>query len=122
MKAIPVSQVKAIRESLGATHIVIFAVDADGVQHVATHGLAPRHAREAAKAGNNLKRALGWGADLCDSKPVDRICKNCAFWKPDWGHWCFNGWSGDGSEGHCHVEPSRIATIRENTCQHFQPS
>lgn len=121
MNLITIAQAKAFRESIGATHVVIFAVSEDGAQHVATHGLAPKHAREAAKVGNKLKAALGWPDGLCHDKPVERICKNCAFWKADYGMHCFNGWTGDGTEGHCHLEPRREHTLHRNTCQHFQP-
>jgi hypothetical protein len=50
--SIPISKAKAIREDLGVTHLVIFAIDYDGAQHVVTHGETEQHAAEAAKAGN----------------------------------------------------------------------
>ena len=119
--SVSIAQAKALRQSVGATHVVIFAVTADGEQHVATHGETEQHALEAAKAGNKLKAALGWPADLCAAKPISRICKNCTFYKPDYGYWCFNGWSGDGSKGHCLVEPSAVRVGADHGCRHFEP-
>jgi hypothetical protein len=121
MNAIKISDAKRIREELGATHLVIFAVGADGVQHVATHGETRQHAKQAATAGNNLKKALGWPANLCADQPLPRTCKNCAYWKADWGTHCFNGWSGDGSTGYCKYEPQQIKTAKDSTCHHFEP-
>jgi hypothetical protein len=118
---ISISDAKAFRESIGATHLVVFAVSEDGQQHVATHGETERHAREAAKAGDKLKSALGWPDDLCMSTPLPRICANCTFYKPDYGTWCFNGWSGDGSRGHCLVEPGVSRVGKEHSCRHFEP-
>lgn len=121
MSAITIARAKEIRESLGATHLVIFTVDEGGKQHVATHGQTERHAREAAKAGNKLKAALGWPENLCSSSPLPRTCENCVFFKPDFGMWCFNGWSGDGSTGHCLVEPGVKRVGKEHGCHMFEP-
>ncbi len=121
MKSIKVSEAKAIREQLGMTHVVIFAVSEDGKQHVATHGLTRTNAQEAAKAGNKLKSVLGWPDDLCRSEPVRRTCENCVYYKPDYGMWCFNGWSGDGSQGKCLTEPTATRTGKDSACLHFEP-
>lgn len=118
--SIKISEAKEIRERLGLTHVVIFGVSEDGQQHVATHGETEQHAGQAAKAGNKLKTSLGWPADLCQARPVQRICANCVFYKPDYGMWCFNGWSGDGSSGHCLVEPSATRVGKEHGCRHFE--
>lgn len=118
---IPIKEAKRIREELGLTHIVIFGVNAEGQQHVATHGETRQNAREAAKAGNKLKAALGWPEDLCKAQPLERICKNCAYYKPDYGMWCFNGWSGDGSRGDCLVEPKTQRVGAESGCRYFEP-
>lgn len=88
---ITIAQIKEIREQLGATHLVIFAVDSEGQQYVATHGQTQKQAKEAATAGNKLKSALGWPEDLCKSKPLPRVHENCAYYKQDWGYHCFNG-------------------------------
>ena len=121
MKVISIKKVKAIREDLGATHIVIFCVDKDGQQQVATHGQTNIHAREAASAGNRLKFALGWPKDLCKAIPLERKCKNCYFYEPDYGIHCFNGWSDDGSNGFCKVEPRKTAVKHESGCSRFEP-
>ena len=118
---ISVKETKRIREHLNCTHIVIFGVDENGNQHVATHGETAQNAIEAAKAGNNLKEALGWDSALCRSMPVTRNCKNCFYYKPDYGHHCMNGWSQDGSTGHCEYEIENIATDAESKCHCFQP-
>jgi hypothetical protein len=117
---IPISTAKAMREMVGAEQIVIVAVR-DGATCVATHGLTERDADEAAKGGNALKKYLGWPAEKCDTKPLRRVCENCAFYKPDYGTWCFNGWSGDGSQGHCLVEPAVSRVGKEHGCRHFEP-
>lgn len=121
MNSIKISKAKRIREELGATHLVILAVGSDGVQHIATHGETRKHAKQAADAGNKLKKALGWPVSLCTEQPLPRTCKNCAYWKADWGIHCFNGWSGDGTKGYCHYEPTRIATANDSTCHNFEP-
>ena len=118
---ISIRQCKDIRETLGMTHIVIFAVDQKGDQYMATHGDSRQHAREAAKAGNNLKKALGWPDNLCHDAPLQRICKNCAYYKPDYGYHCFNGWTKHGEDGECQVEPTRSKTAAESTCRYFEP-
>jgi hypothetical protein len=121
MMAITIEEAKEIREQLGLTHLVIFGVDADGMQHVATHGESSAQAKEAAEMGNQLKEALDWPADLCRSKPLPRIHENCEFYKRDYGSWCFNGWSKDGNTGHCHLEPQRTSQVGEEiACRHFR--
>ncbi|MDY6957992.1 MAG: hypothetical protein SVK08_02430 [Halobacteriota archaeon] len=119
---IPIGLVKDWRESIDATHLVVFAVGRDGQQHVATHGETEQNAKEAAKTGNKLKVALGWPEDLCRAKPLERKCKNCTYYKPDYGTHCFNGWSGDGSHGHCLYQSSpRVPTTQDDKCSNFEP-
>ncbi len=36
------------------------------------------------------------------------ICKDCLYYKPDYGMFTATGWTGDGSNGYCCVEPKRI--------------
>jgi len=112
MKTISIPKVKAIREDLGATHLVVFAIAENGQQHIATHGKTQVNANEAAKAGNKLKVALGWPGDLCTAAPLERKCKNCDFYKPDYGIHCCNGWSQDGSHGFCLYEPKEQTQIK----------
>lgn len=119
--SISVAQAKEVRESLGLTHVVIFGVSDGGEQHVATHGQTEQNAHEAAVAGNKLKSSLGWPQDLCTAKPVRRVCENCTYYKPDYGTWCFNGWSGDGSYGKCLVEPAASRVGKEHGCRYFEP-
>lgn len=122
MNKIKVSEAKYIREQLGATHLVIFAVDETGTQLVATHGKTRQNAREASAAGNKLKTALEFPASMCRDNPLPRICKNCVYWKADYGIHCFNGWSQDGSVGFCRFEPSHVKTSEDNLCGHFEPN
>lgn len=120
MKPISISQVKSIREMLGATHVVIFAADGEE-QHVATHGATEVQARQAAQAGNKLKAALGWPENLCRDTPLERKCANCTFYKADYGTFCVNGWSDDGSRGYCLFQPGKIPTQAESKCHNFEP-
>ncbi len=120
---IKIAQVKRWREDINATHLVVFAISGDGVQQVATHGETEQNAKEAAKAGNKLKIALGWPEDLCRETPLERKCKNCTFYKPDYGVYCFNGWSDDGSKGQCLNQSSpRTPTTQDDKCADFEPN
>jgi hypothetical protein len=119
---ISIAQAKKWREEINATHLVVFAVACDGSQYVATHGKTERNAKEAAKAGNNLKAAFGWPEHLCNDKALERICKNCTYYKPDYGIHCFNGWSGDGSSGYCMLQPIRVAKNQDDKCVNLEPN
>jgi len=46
------------------------------------------------------------------------MCKTCCWWKEDQGVWCFNGWSGDGTNGHCHKEVNVIPKKSDDFCSH----
>jgi hypothetical protein len=118
---ITIKKGKEIREDLGMAQLIIFAIDEKGIQHVVTHGKTVADAREAAAAGNNLKHHLGWPTDLCRSSALERICKNCHFFKPDYGTYCFNGWSGDGSKGNCSLEPRLVQVTQGQGCRQFEP-
>jgi len=51
---------------------------------------------------------------------MNENCKNCKYWKQDFGMWCFNGWTGmDKKEGYCHLEIKRIYKNAEDFCSHF---
>ena len=93
---IAIKKVKQIREELGFIHLIIFGIDENGKQYVATHRLSKKDAKEAAEAGNRLKLCLGWPENLCRSKPLERICKNCEWYEPDYGIYCATGWTEDG--------------------------
>ena len=121
MSEIPIATVKGIREALGATHVVVFAVLAEGEQWVGTHGATEEAARQAAEAGNRLKKAIGWPSESCNARPVERACRNCAFFKVDRGVFCMNGWSGDGSRGYCLYDHPGSATAADSKCHNFEP-
>jgi len=121
MPDIKISELSGFRESIGMTHIVVFAVDAGGRQYVATHGETEKHAHEAASAGNNLKKSLSWPDNVCNSKPLERICKNCTYYKPDRGVYCANGWSGDGENGKCLIQPVEVHKTSNSKCSNFEP-
>ena len=122
MSPISISTIKAIREDIGAAYVILFAVDENGHQHVATHGDSEADASDAARMGNDLKTALGWPENLCKSRPLPRICGNCSYWKVDWGMHRFNGWTGDGTRGWCWAEPKHVGTTKDNTCGFFSPN
>ena len=119
---IKISKVKAIREELGLTHIIIFGIDESGVQHIATHGQTVKNAKEAAIAGNKLKKTLGWPENLCHDQPLDRICRNCYYYKPDYGIFTATGWTGRGDYGICKVLPDSSPHKKEDEwCSFFEP-
>ena len=120
MNKVSIKQAKELRESIGATHVVVYAVMPDGEQCVSTHGGTARQARQAADAGNRLKAALGWPDDLCRSKPVARECRNCVFWEVERGIFCVNGWTGDGRSGDCRLEPRTVRRSADAMCIHFE--
>lgn len=69
-KRIPISAARKISHDYNYPEIVIFAYDPEtGMQHVITYGRTKEHCIDAARAGNYLKRALGWPEELCDAKP-----------------------------------------------------
>lgn len=48
-------------------------------------------------------------------------CGNCRYYQPDYGTWCMNGWTGDGSNGRCLLEPQAERVYRERpACRHWQ--
>lgn len=122
MKTIPLSKAKNFMEANGLTHVVIFGVYPDGSQCVATYGQTKQNANEAARAGNNLKKQLGWPENLCRSQPLRRICRNCDFYKPDYGIHCVNGWTDDGSRGKCMVTAVPAwRKAEDRACSLFEP-
>lgn len=117
---IPISRAKQIREEFGFTHLVIFGLSPDNVQYVATHGATVKQAKEAANFGNNLKRSMEWPEHECKTKPLQRKCELCTYWKrkkidhssripEDWpGNCMFN------------PEPS-FRYAEDRACNHFEP-
>ena len=54
--------------------------------------------------------------------PLPRIHENCVYYKQDWGYHCFNGWTGDGKSGYCHLEPTRTKQEGKGiACRYFEP-
>ena len=69
-KRIPILIAKEISSKYEYPEIVIFAYDPiTGKQHVTTYGKTKEQCIDAAKAGNYLKKHLGWPDELCDDKP-----------------------------------------------------
>lgn len=111
--SISIAQAKQVREQLGLTKLVLFGVDADGTTHVATHGQTEADAKDAADAGNWLKRELHWSEGKCNSKPLERICSNCAYHKPD---------PMGMAAALCLVEPKPVNRHGSyHACRHFEP-
>ena len=62
---IPISAAKAVSKNYEFPEVVIFAYDPEtGKQHVTTYGKTKEQCIDAAKAGNFLKKALGWPDEL----------------------------------------------------------
>lgn len=51
---------------------------------------------------------------------IEKICKNCTWYKADYGIYCLNGWSKEGLDGYCHFEPTPIYTHENNKCSYFE--
>lgn len=70
MKNIPIKAAKEIAENYDYPEVVIFAYDPVTYrQHVTTYGKTIDQCEDAAKAGNYLKKALGWPEEMCNAKP-----------------------------------------------------
>lgn len=110
--AISISDAKRIGEELGLTHVVIFGIDSDGTQYIATHGESEHNANEACVIGNNLKRILGWPEHLCGVKPMERIHRNCKLYSEI-----------DSFIGNCHRDPV-VESVSGDMygCSKFEPN
>ena len=70
MNEITIEMAKKISVETEYPEIVIFGYDpVTGKQHVTTYGKTKEQCRDAAIAGNYLKRYLGWPKKLCNAKP-----------------------------------------------------
>jgi len=50
------------------------------------------------------------------------MCKECLYYKPDYGIFTATGWTGDGSKGYCCVEPKKIRVEGKRVkCKYFEP-
>ena len=78
---IKINEAKEIRDKFNFTHVIIFGIDEDGGQHVATHGKSKINANQAADMGNSLKKEIKWPVKNCNSKPLERICAHCDYWQ-----------------------------------------
>ncbi len=116
--SIPISKIKALREQLGATHLVAFVITPDGQQHVLTHGETEVDAVNCAGLGNRLKEALQWPDSLCNAKPLERICQNCTYFKDHAHSTGYRRIYG----GKCMLEPVQVNTKPNDKCRHFQPN
>jgi len=67
MKNIAIKDVKAIADKVGLTHVVVYGYDGCN-EWVCTYGKTIKQCAEAAKAGNFIKKALGWKQHL-DAEP-----------------------------------------------------
>lgn len=118
---ITIKEAKQLREKLGYTHLVILGISSDCTQHVTTHGKTSVQAKEAANMGNNLKKYLEWPLNLCNSKPLERICSNCDFWQRGYHR------PGDviqsNMHGKCMFTPETIKRYEQDrACGNFEPS
>jgi hypothetical protein len=70
-KNIPISAAKRIAKASGYDEVVIFGYDpVTGQEHVTTYGRTLVQCKDAARAGNFLKKALGWAEAQCHAKPA----------------------------------------------------
>jgi hypothetical protein len=68
---IPIKLAKQVSKEIGFAEIVIFGYDPHtGTQHVTTYGKTLSQCIDAARAGNFLKKSLGWPDEMCNAKPA----------------------------------------------------
>ena len=77
---ITIDMAKEISVKSGYPEIVVFGYDPEsGMQHVTTFGKTKKQCVDAARAGNYLKRSLGWPEKDCHAKPDSKVLES----KPD---------------------------------------
>lgn len=80
MKEIPIKAAKEISCKYEFPEVIIFGYEPEtGAQHVTTYGKTVKQSKDAAKAGNWLKKQLGWPEEECNAvstKTVDDTDKN----------------------------------------------
>lgn len=70
-RRIPINAAKNISEKYEFPEVVIFAYDPETkMQHITTYGKTKAQCIDAARAGNYLKKALGWPEELCHAEPA----------------------------------------------------
>ena len=117
-----ISKVKKIREQLGCAQLIIIEIHEDGEQTVSTHGDSAKDAKLAAKIGNNIKKnVLGWLVEACNAVPLERICKNCQFWKMNEHTPGYR--IPEQFPGKCMFQPTPVSRLEGDTaCGSFQPN
>jgi len=54
-------------------------------------------------------------------KNQEKICRNCVFWKKDYGVWTVTGWTGmDRDSGNCHLKPEKVSKKGNDFCSFFE--
>jgi len=70
VKEITIEMAKEISDKTDYPEIVIFGYDpVCGTQHVTTYGKTKEQCKDAAIAGNYLKKALNWPEEDCHAEP-----------------------------------------------------
>jgi len=76
MEEITIDIAKNISEKTGFPEIVIFGYDpTTNEQHVTTFGKTKQQSLDAARAGNEIKKHLGWSENQCHSKPDEKTLR-----------------------------------------------
>lgn len=116
-----VKKAKEIREQLDLRCIVLFGIDDDLGQHVISHGKDKINAVFAAEYANDLKEHLKWPKELCNAKPLKRICENCDYYrrnKVEPGDRIPSNWSGK-----CFLNPeAALRKEQDRACKYFEPN
>lgn len=118
-KRIPIRAARQVAQEFGQRQVVMVTWDGE-TTHVVTYGKTATDCDQAVQGGNFVKKALGWPENMCRDRAKPRTCENCVYFKPDYGAWCVNGWSGDGSMGKCLVEPTTSRVGKDHGCHMFE--
>jgi len=75
-KKIPVTAVKEFGNKVDYDHVIVLAYDSKtNTECVTTWGKDAAQCEAAAYTGNEIKKALGWPAKLCNAKPARQISR-----------------------------------------------
>jgi len=122
---IPIAKAKKIREELGFNELIIFGVDQEGVEQVATHGKSQEDARMAAKRAEKIKEAMGWPEPMRKATPLPRKCKNCEHFRGHAATMDYRAFGPDGSgkerKGKCLYDRAEIEKHEDDRCHDFSP-
>lgn len=47
-------------------------------------------------------------------------CKECKWWKADWGTFTATGWTGNGDKGYCHYEVKQVPKRFDDCCHNWE--